>query len=287
LTADSFDRSAPVDVAASEPAPTHSSPTETDVIPSDGFSVEPHGDPGQTSGATTTLPSASSAQTPSPGAEGATAPIAGGTEAGFQDDHVIPNDSWAAAEGTRAHDETGLAKTATIEGIATQALAATQAFNARADFYENLVRQLQQRVETLQADQIQELLSPVFLRLAVLLTQAADSASRSRAETGKYAADVEFEYFADLIVETLGLMNVNSVQAEAGAVFDRTLHAARKSVPTDDQTLSGTIAKVLRYSAPEAASPQANDDAAPVSMASTPPNSSESPLQPEPEGNLS
>jgi molecular chaperone GrpE (heat shock protein) len=241
-------------------------------------------------------------------AEGATAPIAGGTEAGFQDGHVIPNDSWAAAEGTRAHDETGLAKTATIEGIATQALAATQAFNARADFYENLVRQLQQRVETLQADQIQELLSPVFLRLAVLLTQAADSASRSRAETGKYAADVEFEYFADLIVETLGLMNVNSVQAEAGALFDRTLHAARKSVPTDDQTLSGTIAKVLRqglirdgadraflpaqvtvfrYSAPEAASSRANDDAAPVSMASTPPNSPESPLQPEPEGNLS
>ncbi|HZM57483.1 MAG TPA: hypothetical protein VFC03_20910 [Acidimicrobiales bacterium] len=128
----------------------------------------------------------------------------------------------------------------------TDLLTTIQAFSARADFYENQVRQLQQRVEILQADQVQQLLGPVFQRLAILLTEAADSAGRARSDQGRYEAEVEFDYFHDLVVETLDLMNANSVEAASGVAFDRTIHAARKTASTSDERLDGTVAKVLR-----------------------------------------
>jgi molecular chaperone GrpE (heat shock protein) len=133
-----------------------------------------------------------------------------------------------------------------LAGLITDSLTATQTFSARADFYENQVRQLQQRIDILQADQIQQLLGPVFQRLAILLTQAADSAGRARSDQGRYQAEVEFDYFHDLVLETLDLMNANSVEAVSGVAFDRTVHAARKTAPTSDESLDGTVAKVLR-----------------------------------------
>lgn len=130
--------------------------------------------------------------------------------------------------------------------VRNEVIPALKTFSARADFYEKLVRQLQQRIELLQTDQVQELLSPVFQRLAVLLSQATDSADRARCHEGDYQADIEFDHFADLVVEALSLVNVDSVDAVAGMPFNRRLHAARKAVATRDKTLDGTIARVLR-----------------------------------------
>lgn len=133
-----------------------------------------------------------------------------------------------------------------LADLMNQNLSATCDFVARADFYEGLVRTLQQRVESLQTDQIQQLLSPVFQRLVILLTQAADSAELARNHGSGYQADVEFDYFFDAIVETLDLMGAHSVDARVGNTFDRALHAARKAVSTPDESLDGTIAKVMR-----------------------------------------
>lgn len=156
-----------------------------------------------------------------------------------------------SADGQWAPEETlsqvpSAVESAVLDLIKAEVVPALKAFSARADFYENLVRQLQHRIETLQGDQVQELLSPVLQRLAILLTQATDSAARARRHDGDYQADVEFDHFADLVIEALALVNVDSVGAAVGVPFNRTMHAARKAATTDDQSLEGIIAKVLR-----------------------------------------
>lgn len=121
-----------------------------------------------------------------------------------------------------------------------------RAFTDRAEFYEDLVRKLQNRVESLQVDQVQQLLGPVLTRLAILITQSADAAQLARIHGEGYRADVEFEYFHDALLETLDLVGVESVGAAPGAPFDRSVHASRKTVRTGEQGLDWTIAKVLR-----------------------------------------
>lgn len=121
-----------------------------------------------------------------------------------------------------------------------------RALTDRTEFYEDLVRKLQNRVESLQVDQVQQLLGPVLTRLAILVTQSADAAQLARVHGEGYRADVEFEYFHDALIETLDLIGVESVGAAPGAVFDRSVHASRKTVRTGDQGLDWTVAKVLR-----------------------------------------
>ncbi len=121
-----------------------------------------------------------------------------------------------------------------------------RAFADRAEFYEDLVHKLQNRVESLQVDQVQQLLGPVLTRLAILITQSADAAQLARIHGEGYQADVEFEYFHDALLETLDLVGVESVGAAPGAPFDRSMHASRKTVRTGEQGLDWTIAKVLR-----------------------------------------
>ena len=158
-------------------------------------------------------------------------------------EQAVVSDELGAEPGPHAVEPSSFVA---LQSRLDQALAVMHSFTARAEFYETAIKQLQSRVETLQADQIQELLGPVLHRMSLLLTQAADSAARARNAAGPYDASVEFEYFQDLIVESLALINVDSVEATAGEPFDRTRHAARKSVPTGNQTFDGTIAKVLR-----------------------------------------
>ncbi len=129
-----------------------------------------------------------------------------------------------------------------IEGVGVD----VRKLSAHTDFYEDLVRQLQARLETLQTDQIQQLLGPVFTKLAILLTQSAESASLARKHGEGYQADVEFEYFHEAIIETLDLVGVVSVEATVGDAFDRAIHASRKSIPTHEQHLDWTLAKVMR-----------------------------------------
>lgn len=133
-----------------------------------------------------------------------------------------------------------------IAGLVTGVAADVRAFTERAEFYEDLVRQLQSRVEFLQTDQVQQLLGPVLTRLAVLLTQTADSAALARAHGEGYQADVEFEYFHDALIETLDLIGVESVGATVGDAFDKSVHASRKSVRTGERDQDWTVAKVLR-----------------------------------------
>jgi len=116
----------------------------------------------------------------------------------------------------------------------------------RNDFYEEQIRKLQTKVETLQTDQVQQLLGPVLTTIAKLLTQATNSANAAAEQGDAYNAEIEFDYFIDAIVETLDLIGIDSVGAQAGDTFDRTRHAARKRVPTDDEGRDGTIAKVIR-----------------------------------------
>ena len=121
-----------------------------------------------------------------------------------------------------------------------------RAFSDRAEFYEDLVRKLQNRVESLQVDQVQQLLGPVLTRLAILITQSADAAQLAQMHGEGYRADVDFEYLHDALIETLDLIGVESVGASPGAVFDRSVHASRKTVRTGDHGLDWTVAKVLR-----------------------------------------
>ncbi|MDR0488700.1 MAG: nucleotide exchange factor GrpE [Propionibacteriaceae bacterium] len=146
------------------------------------------------------------------------------------------DDSWDLEEVTNA-DLAELIK-------ATQA--SVQAATARAEFYENLVQQLQSRIETLQTDQVHQLLSPAFQRLAILLTQSADAAELARSHGEGYKAEVEFDYFRETLQATLELMGVHSVGARIGVGFDRTVHSAMRTVPTAHEDQDWTIAKVAR-----------------------------------------
>lgn len=141
-----------------------------------------------------------------------------------------------------AYDEFGKAD---IAELLSGVRADVQAFSERAEFYENLVRQLQSRIELLRADQIQQFFGPVLTRMALLLTQAADSAALARAQGG-YKADVEFDYFHDVLIESLDLLGVESVGVRVGDAFDRVLHAARKTTRTGVRDLDWTVARVLR-----------------------------------------
>lgn len=129
-----------------------------------------------------------------------------------------------------------------VEGVGAQ----LRDFSSRSEFYEDMIRQLQSRVETLQSEQVQQLLGPVFQKLAILLTQAESSAVAAREQDEGYRAEVEFEYFGDALVETLDVMGAASVEAKVGDAFDRSLHASRKNVPTPDADKDWTLAKVLR-----------------------------------------
>ena len=142
-----------------------------------------------------------------------------------------------------AYDEFGKAD---IAELLSGVRADVQAFSERAEFYENLVRQLQSRIELLRADQIQQFFGPVLTRMALLLTQAADSAELARAQGEGYKADVEFDYFHDVLIESLDLLGVESVGVRVGDAFDRVLHAARKTTRTGVRDLDWTVARVLR-----------------------------------------
>lgn len=142
-----------------------------------------------------------------------------------------------------ACDELG---NADIAELLTGVRADVQAFSERAEFYENLVRQLQSRIESLQTDQMQQFFGPVLTRMALLLTQATDSAALARVQGEGYQADVEFDYFHDVLIESLDLLGVESVGVRVGDAFDRVLHASRKTTRTGVRDLDWTVARVLR-----------------------------------------
>ena len=91
-----------------------------------------------------------------------------------------------------------------------------RALSDRSEFYEDLVRKLQNRVESLQVDQVQQLLGPVLTRLAILVTQSADAAQLARIHGEGYRADVEFEYFHARFSRHLTSLALNPLEQHQG-----------------------------------------------------------------------
>lgn len=115
-------------------------------------------------------------------------------------------------------------------------------FLERAQFYEDLVRSLQNQIERLQEDQFRTLLKPVFERLANLHAQAVEAAG----DTSDSAASTDFRFFAESIEELLDVLDVVSVGAEVRTPFRPRFHHAVRTVPTDDEALDGMIQRVVR-----------------------------------------
>ncbi|CCQ45052.1 hypothetical protein ARTSIC4J27_985 [Pseudarthrobacter siccitolerans] len=119
-----------------------------------------------------------------------------------------------------------------------------QEFHGRAANYEQIIRQMQTRIEHLQGDQIQALLKPVIQRFAGLHAQAIEACGHAR-DRGE-AAEKDFSFFAVAIEEALGLVDIESVQAAPSTEFDRRKHHVARVVATDVQELDGRIQRVLR-----------------------------------------
>jgi molecular chaperone GrpE (heat shock protein) len=122
---------------------------------------------------------------------------------------------------------------------------ALERFHGRAEQYEAIIRGMQSRIEELQADQVRELLKPVIVRLAALHTEATDAELRASTREDD-SARKDFDFFASEIEESLGLLDIESINVSALDEFDPAKHAARRRIATDDPTLDKRIAKVSR-----------------------------------------
>jgi molecular chaperone GrpE (heat shock protein) len=110
----------------------------------------------------------------------------------------------------------------------------TRAFHSRAENYESIIQQMQNRIEELQRDQ----------RFAALHTHAADATEQAHARSENAAKDLGF--FAVAIEEALGLVDIESVGAAADVAFDSRRHHAARVVPTADPNLDRRVHRVLR-----------------------------------------
>ena len=129
---------------------------------------------------------------------------------------------------------------AALKGLEVQ----VQGFHARAENYEQIVRQMQSRIEQLQGDQVQALLKPVIQRFAGLHAQATEAAERARER--QESAEKDFRFFTVAIEEALGLVDIEPVGAAPGVKFDSRRHHATRIVPTDDSGRDQRVERVLR-----------------------------------------
>lgn len=139
---------------------------------------------------------------------------------------------------------------AALQGLAVQ----IQGFHARAENYEQIVRQMQNRIEQLQGDQVQALLKPVIQRFAGLHAQAAEASAKAK-ERGELSAK-ELGFFVVAIEQALDLMGIETVGAAPAVPFDPSRHHATKVVPTDDPELDKSIEAVLRQGFTYAGAPR-------------------------------
>jgi molecular chaperone GrpE (heat shock protein) len=130
----------------------------------------------------------------------------------------------------------------------------TRAFHARAQNYEQTIRQMQSRIEQLQGDQVQALLKPLIQQLAGLHAQAAEATEQALAR-GE-AAEKDLRFFALAIEDALGLLDIESVAAAPSAEFDPSRHHALRAAPTDDPSLDRRIQRVLRQGFTYAGAPR-------------------------------
>lgn len=117
-------------------------------------------------------------------------------------------------------------------------------FHHRTERQEDIIRTMQERIVDLQGDQVLSLLKPALLRFAGLHAQAQTAAADAERRGEQAARD--FAFFAVAVEEALGMVDLDSVDAVAGAPFDSTRHAATETVPTGDANLDLKIARVVR-----------------------------------------
>lgn len=163
-----------------------------------------------------------------------------GAPSGTRSDHAPPTSTDPDDSNVPSDPRTLDAILAALAGVEVQ----LKGFHARTENYEQIVRQMQSRIEQLQRDQVQALLKPVIQRLAVLHAQAAESSERAR-ERGELA-EKDFSFFAVAIEEALGLVDIESVGAASGVEFDSREHHASRIVRTDDLDLDQRVQRVLR-----------------------------------------
>lgn len=140
--------------------------------------------------------------------------------------------------------------TAALRSLETQ----VHGFHARAENYEQVIRQMQSRIEQLQGDQVQALLKPVIQRFAGLHAQATEASEKAR-ERGE-TAEKDFSFFAVAIEEALGLVDIESVGAAPGVEFDSGKHHASRVVPTREADLDQRVQRVLRQGFTYAGAPR-------------------------------
>lgn len=155
-----------------------------------------------------------------------------------QPDQPLPDDS-GTSEATDPRPSLDQV-VAALAGVEAQ----IHGFHARAENYEQIVRQMQNRIEQLQGDQVQALLKPVIQRFAGLHAQAAEASEKAR-ERGE-SAEKDFGFFAVAIEEALGLVDIESVGAAPHVEFDSRKHHASRIVPTPDPNLDQRVQRVLR-----------------------------------------
>lgn len=117
-------------------------------------------------------------------------------------------------------------------------------FHERSTRQEEIIREMQARITSLQGDQIQALLKPALQRFAGLHAQALEAAAASQ-ERGERASN-DFAFFAAAVEDALGLLDLDSVDARVGGVFDSVAHHATGTVVTGDPALDKTIQRVTR-----------------------------------------
>ena len=124
--------------------------------------------------------------------------------------------------------------------------AGVESLSERGQRDQDLIRQMQSRIEVLQTGQVRALLVPVISELAKLHATAVEAGGHDYERIGAQRATQELSLLADQILDVIDLVGARSVQAEAGADFDSKLHSAVRAIPTGTQALNRTIAEVQR-----------------------------------------
>ena len=129
--------------------------------------------------------------------------------------------------------------------IALLASAVAQ-FHERSRAQEDLIERMQLQIEGLRSDQVRALLKPVVVGLAQLHADVAQVQKYSDDDLSPERIRQEFELFESQIVETLIGWGFESVDAQPGQPFDRSIHSAKRRVETSDPTQDNHIATVRR-----------------------------------------
>lgn len=131
---------------------------------------------------------------------------------------------------------------ASIDGLRV----AVERFHERSRADEDVIARMQERIESLQADQVRALLGPVVNELAALLADFTEAAELDYPALGLDRVAKEFSYLGTRVENALDLLGVASVDAQPGLPFDSRVHQAVRQVATADPVLDKTIASVQR-----------------------------------------